>query len=261
MPSTQHRFATPAPITLRLRNHAGTVEVVAADGEETTVDISSRLEDPAVVELSGDGRTLTVEPRPRRIHRHPIDMVVHLPAGSDLDLHTAAARVRVRGPVGRVDVATASGEVTIDEAAGSVDVGSASGSAHVGRTAGPLAFRSASGSLDVGLVRGACTARSASGSVTIGCAEDDVAAESVSGSVVVRESHRGTVDVRSTSGAVSVGVRKGTLVWLDVSSVSGRTRSDLVGEEGGDPGAGAPLTVRARSVSGSVSVTSSTTVA
>ena len=259
MPTTHERFPTPSPITLRLRNHAGSVEVVASESTETTVDITSRTDDAAVVEMSGDGRTLTIEPRQRRLHRHAIDMVVHLPVGSDLRIQAAAAQIRVRGAVGEVEVDNAAGRVHIDEAQGAVHVGSASGSAKVGRAGGPLSFRSASGSLEVDRVGGACTARSASGSVTIGVADDDVAAHSVSGSVVVREAHRGTVDVGSTSGRVAVGVRRGTLAWLDVSSVSGRTSSNLASEDPAAVADGAPLTVRARSVSGSVDVTSSGT--
>ena len=259
MPTTQERFPTPSPITLRLRNHAGSVEVVASESAETTVDITSRTDDAAVVEMSGDGRTLTIEPRQRRLHRHGIDMVVHLPAGSDLRIQVAAAEVRVRGTVGDVEVDNAAGKVNIEQADGAVALGSASGSMKVGRAGGRLSFQSASGSLDVDRVGGACTARSASGSVTIGVADDDVAAHSVSGSVVVREAHRGTVDIGSTSGQVAVGVRRGTLAWLDVSSVSGRTRSDLAPEDPTADASGSTLTVRARSVSGSVVVTSSGT--
>ena len=259
--ATQERFPTPSPITLRLRNPAGSIEVVASESSETTVDITSRQDDAAVVQLSGDGRTLTIEPRQRRLHRHGIDMVVHLPAGSDLRIHSAAAEVRIRGSVGDVEVDNAAGRVHIEQAEGAVELGSASGSAKVGRAGGPLSFRSASGSLDVERVGGACTARTASGSLAIGLADDDVAAHTVSGSVVVREAHRGTVDVESTSGRVAVGVRRGTLAWLDVSSVAGRTSSNLAAEDAGSVGEGAVLTVRARSVSGSVEVTSTGTSA
>jgi DUF4097 and DUF4098 domain-containing protein YvlB len=260
VPTTQERFSTPTPITLRLRNPAGSVEVVASPSTETTVEITSRAEDPAVVELSGDGRTLTIEPRQRRLQRHGIDMVVHLPEGSDLRIHSAAAEVRITGSVGDVEVDNAAGKVNIEEAKGAVELGSASGTAKVGSTGGSLSFRSASGSLQVQRVGGACTARTASGSLTIGLADDDVDAHSVSGSVVVREAHRGSVDVGSTSGKVAVGVRRGTLVWLDVSSLGGRTTSALASEDPADTAHdGAPLTVRARSVSGNVEITSSGT--
>jgi DUF4097 and DUF4098 domain-containing protein YvlB len=261
MPSTHDRFATPQPIRLHLRNAAGSVEIVAGDGAETTVDITSGRGDPPVrVELSADARILTVEPENGR-YRHRIDIKVGLPAGSEVHVETASAGVVVRGAVARLDVSTASGSIDADQVDGRAELGSASGSAQVGTVAGPLGFRSASGSLRVDRVGDSCEARSASGSVTIRLADGDVAAKTVSGRVIVGEAHRGTVDVGSTSGSVEVGVRRGTLVWLDVTSVMGRARSDLESEGEPTGSGGAPLTVRAQSVSGSVTITSTGTAA
>jgi hypothetical protein len=262
MPSAHEHFPTPNPISLQLRNAAGSVEIIAGDSAETTVDITSGFGDPPVrIELSSDGRTLTVEPENRRRYHHRINMKVGLPTGSEVHVETASASVTVRGAVARLDLTTASGAIDVDQVDGRAEVGSASGSAQVGTVAGPLGFRSASGSLRVHRTGDRCEARSASGSVTIGLADGDVAAKTVSGRVTVGEAHRGTVDVGSTSGSVEVGVRRGTLVWLDVTSVTGRARSDLDADVApADPG-GAPLTVRAQSVSGSVTITSTGTSA
>ncbi|MDP1819589.1 MAG: DUF4097 family beta strand repeat-containing protein [Acidimicrobiales bacterium] len=255
MPTATHRFATPEPITLRLRNHAGSVEILASETDETVVEVTGHPDEPATVELSADSRTLVVEPeRGRRIHRHRLDMVVRLPAGSLVHAHTAAASVEVRGRIAEFDAATASGRVSAEEVAGRAEVSTASGSVRFGRVGGSASFQSASGSLEVEHVGQACTARTASGSVQIGLADGDVAATTVSGTVAVREVHRGIVDVSSTSGRVDVGVRRGTLVWLDVSSVAGRTRSDLAPEDGAGGGAGSTLSLRAHSVSGAVTV-------
>jgi DUF4097 and DUF4098 domain-containing protein YvlB len=262
MPTIHEQFTTPDPITVRLQNAAGSVEIVAGDGPDTTVDITSGFGDPPVrVEMSSDARTLTVEPQSGRRYRHRIHMKVALPTGSELHVQTASAGVVVRGAVAQLDVSTASGSVDVDRVDGRVEVGSASGSAQVGTVAGPLGFRSASGSLRVDHAGDSCEARSASGSVAIRLADGDVAAKTVSGRVTVGEAHRGTVDVGSTSGSVEVGVRRGTLVWLDVTSVTGRARSDLEAEGAPAGAGGAPLTVRAQSVSGSVTITSTGTAA
>jgi hypothetical protein len=73
----------------------------------------------------------------------------------------------------------------------------------------------------------------------------------VSAGIRIREAHQGTVDLGSTSGSIAVGVRRGTLTWLDVSSTGGRVRSDLT-EDAGDAGDGPLLTLRAHSVSGGI---------
>jgi hypothetical protein len=58
--------------------------------------------------------------------------------------------------------------------------------------------------------------------------------------------------VNSVSGDVDLGILAGTGVWLEVSSVSGRTTSEL--SMGGDavPPTGASLKVRVRTVSGDI---------
>lgn len=254
MPTTQHRFATPAPIALDLRNDRGSVDIVATDTGETTVQITSRHELATfrVEHVEAAGR-LVVEPLDRFPRRPKVAITVHLPTGSSIAVHTASASVDVRGTVGRAEVRTASGAITLDAVEGSVEIGSASGSARVASVADSLTFQSASGSLQADHVVGACQARSASGSISIGSADADVAAKSVSGRVLIGAAHRGTLDLHSTSGSVGVGVRKGTLVWLDVASLSGRVESSL--QQGGDPtGDETALNLHAHSVSGSITI-------
>ena len=247
-----YRFPTTTPVSLFVEHHAGSVEVVADAAAESTVAIS-RHEDEILVEMTGS--RLTIQPRRRHRLRHQrIDVVVHVPAGSSVEVSTAAASVTVQGPVASLEITSASASVTADEVAGPVEAQSASGSVRIRSAAGPVSFRSASGSLRVERVGGECEATTASGSITIGVADDDVSAKSVSGRVAVREAHRGTVDLSSTSGSVEVGVRRGTLAWLDVSSVGGRTTSSLSAEDDAPATGGPMLTVRARSVSGHVSV-------
>jgi DUF4097 and DUF4098 domain-containing protein YvlB len=250
-----HRFSTPAPITLDLRLHRGSITVTATETAETTVDIGGRHADGMRVDLSADGRRLVVAPVRHELGRHHIDVAVHLPVRSEVRLGAAAADITVEGVVEAASVSCASGRVRLDEVDGPADVQAASGTVRIGTVRGRLDLQSASGSVEVDRVGGECTARSASGSIEIGSADADVSARSASGSIRVREAHRGTVDLHSTSGSVAVGVRQGTLVWLDVVSTAGRVESHLAADQ---PAAadGSPLTVRARTVSGTVSITS-----
>lgn len=254
MPTTQHRFSTPEPITLDLRNDRGSVDIVASTTTETTVEITSRHElDTFRVDYAEAASRLVIEPVGRFRHSPKVAITVHLPAGSSIEVHTASASVDARGTVGPTEVHTASGSITLDAVEGPAAIASASGSVRVASVAGSLTFQSASGSLKAEHVGGECRARSASGSITIGAAEADVAAKSVSGRVLVGAAHCGTLDLHSTSGSVGVGVRKGTLVWLDVASVSGRVVSSLYDD--GDPtGDETALNLHAHSVSGSITI-------
>jgi DUF4097 and DUF4098 domain-containing protein YvlB len=257
MPTTHHSFATPEPITLRLTSNRGTVEIVAADTSETTVDITGPHEDPpVVVEISRDGRTVTVEPR-RRLGLHDrLAMTVRLPAGSKLNIHTASADVEVQGSVAEARIQTASGTIRVDQVQGASELHTASGSVRIGSAGGAVGFQSASGSLHVDRAGAGCSARTASGSVAVDVTDGDVSATTVSGRIEVGEAHRGALDLRATSGSVGVGVRQGTLVQYEVSSVSGRVQSTLHSEDPPTRKDAASLSVRARTVSGSISFSS-----
>ncbi len=260
MPTKTHRFPTPEPIRLRLRSGRGTVEVVAGAVTETVVTVSGRHDgDQAHVEASSDGRTITVDvPRHRRLGNAPrLDIVVHLPEGSYLDLGTASASIVARGTVATAEVKAASGAVTIEQVTGDVDGRTASGDIRLGTVGGSVRLKSASGDVQVASVAGTCTATSASGSIDVGWAGETVGAKSASGSVTVRDAVRGALHLRSTSGDVAVGVRKGTLVWLDLTTVSGRTTSDLAPEAAGTSRGEDVLTIRASTVSGDITITPS----
>lgn len=238
MPTETHRFPTPSPIRLHLRSQRGSVEVTAFEGDETIVEITGRDEGPhAHVEASGDGRTVTVEvPRHRRLGLPPrLDIMVRLPNHSTVDLGTASAGITSRGSLGPVEVRTASGSVSVEQVVGDVDARSASGDIRLGTVDGSVRLKSASGDLRVASASQACATHTASGAIDIGWAGDDVTARSASGDITVRDVARGLVDLHATSGDVAIGVRKGTLVWLDLRTVSGRTLSDLTPDE---PGSG-----------------------
>jgi hypothetical protein len=74
----------------------------------------------------------------------------------------------------------------------------------------------------------------------------------VSGDVRVDSVARGETSLRSVSGDMTVGVAPGATLWMDVSSVSGDTRSDLDPMDAAAGGGGVDLRIRARSTSGDI---------
>lgn len=259
MPTDTHRFDTPDPIHLRLRSRRGSVEVVASAGDQTVVEIAGRHEGPqARVEASGDQRTVTIEvPRHgRRGHSPRLDITVQVPKGSSIEVSTASASISTRGVLGGAEVRTASGSISVEQATGDVDVRSASGDVRLGTVGGSVRLKSASGDLRVASATGACTAVTASGAIDVGWAGSGVNARSASGDITVRDAVRGSLELRATSGDVAVGVRKGTLVWLDLTTVSGRL-SDLGSSEQGSGQGDATLSIGVRTVSGDITLTPS----
>ena len=155
---------------------------------------------------------------------------------------------------------TASGDVTLGDVAGCVDVHAASGDLDVASVGDELSFTSASGDVRAGVVAGAVGVRTASGDVTIQSAATDVRCTTVSGDIELGSVAAGDTTLKSVSGDIEVGVASGTRVMFDVSSMSGRTESELtdaVSSSNPDP----TLTLRAGSVSGDIRIRRATVAA
>jgi len=257
MPTESFTFPTDGPVHLRVRNSRGTIEVTADDIPETLVNVSGHHDVGRVrVSASDDGRQVVVEvPRTWRPGGPPrFDITVRVPVGATADLGTASASIATRGVLASVEAKTASGAVSIEQVDGDCRAHSASGRVDLGSIAGAVDLKSASGDLRVARVGGRCTARTASGAVDVGWAGDLVSATSASGAVTVRDATHGEVTCKSTSGDVAIGVRKGTLVWLDLSTVSGRTSSTLRDEPEPAGKQEDVLTIKAHTVSGNITI-------
>src|SRR5690606_12463897 len=74
-----------------------------------------------------------------------------------------------------------------------------------------------------------------------------------SGDVQLGSVHGDQVDVVTASGDVSVGVPAGTGVWLDITTASGSTHSDLA-MSGEAPPNGAKLALTVRTASGDIHI-------
>ena len=159
--------------------------------------------------------------------RQGITCRVRCPEGSLLTVRTRSADLLVRGAIGGMNVATASGDVEADRVLGGVNVKSASGDVDVRLVAGGVNVQSASGDIELGAVRGSINVNSASGDVTIGEADDNVNVSTVSGDQQHGAVMRGNVSAHSVSGDVRIGVRRGSKVFLDCTTVSGDTSSEL----------------------------------
>lgn len=264
MSSQSYAFDTAQPLTLRLRNPAGDVQITAGDTTETTVEIipRSRSAEEAAehtrVELSADGTRLDIEAPERRFgSTAKIGMIVRLPTGSRVDAGTASADLVCRGELGGLDAATASGDISADEVAGDAGIKTASGDVAIGGVTGDLDCKTASGDLSLGHVGGTCHTASASGDLQLGVCGGEVSSRTASGDVSVRSAERGSVQVTTMSGDVKVGVRRGVTVWLDLSTMSGRTRSDLEHQDGPPNDETEVLSVSVRTMSGDITLTRS----
>jgi DUF4097 and DUF4098 domain-containing protein YvlB len=265
----QKSFEVQGPVELEIRLANGDIEVDATHDGSVEVELtahddeSQRLIDEARVEIQeGHGRPKILVDLPKKnggfgfslsFGRSGITCRVRCPQGSGLSARTKSADVQVHGTLGGLNIQTASGDVSCEDVEGGVNVKSASGDFQ-GRRLGAVNVQSASGDISIESARGPLNVQTASGDVSVDAAYENVNSQSVSGDVSLEAVMQGVVQAHSVSGDVTIGVRRGSKVWLDCNTLSGDTSSEL--EMTGDAPAGdAPFVeIKAKTVSGDIRI-------
>jgi DUF4097 and DUF4098 domain-containing protein YvlB len=224
-----YEFQTPTPPRLRFGMAAGRIEIETAEVAETTVEVQAIRGDIDDLKVEQHGRDIVIESKKRFGFRnaHEFDVRVRAPYGSEADANIASAPFRASGRLGDLEVNTASGGLQIEDVDRNVKVRSASGDIQLGAVGGRVEVSTASGDLQVGSAGGGGTIRSASGDVQIGEAAKQVKLQTASGDMQIGSIAEGTVDVKSASGDVRVGVKQGSRLHVDARSLSGETTSEV----------------------------------
>jgi len=256
-------FPAPKNVMATIKLGGGAVEVVAEERDTVIVDVqpyddSAAARDYATntkVELYGE-QLLVESPHPigSLFRSTPkLRVAVRLPLDSGLTTKVSSADVSAHGRYSALSANTASGDVYVEHVAGEAHANTASGDVRIGRVEGDLRANAASGDVTVNFVGGDASTHSASGDIEIDQVEGSVRANTASGEIRIGQARRGQIKINSASGDVRVGVATGTGVWLDLTTMSGSTSSDLpVGGE--TPAGGAQLSIQVRTMSGDIEV-------
>ncbi|MFD7019529.1 DUF4097 family beta strand repeat-containing protein [Streptomyces sp. NPDC059161] len=218
------KFATATPVTAVLDIPAGRVQFIAADRVDTTVVVlpanASKSRDVKAAEQTrveySDG-VLRIDNPVKNQYFGPtgaIEVTVQLPAGSRVEAKAASAELRGVGRLGDVAFEGAHGWVKLDETEGARLTLSA-GDISVGRLGGPAEIRTQKGDLRI--------------------------AEAV----------RGTVELRTEAGEISIGAARGVSASLDAGTSHGRIHNALKNTDGV-----AGLSIRATTASGNITARS-----
>lgn len=207
----------PATAKSRIEVSARSVSLKLIGWDKDELLVESAGSDAPEIRISGD--ELLVRPG----EPEEGDLVVHYPAGAQLDARSMSGDVTASGLKGRANVRSVSGSVRVDGAQGALRASSVSGEVHVkGATAGAR-LHSVSGGVRVEGVAGELRARSVSGAVTVkGATLSSAALKSHSGEVELDGTVSGHVRAQSFSGSVRL-----VLAQKDFR-VSARSRSGSV---------------------------------
>ena len=255
-------FEVEGPVRVSVENAAGEVRV---DGgaRQAEVEVRARRNDDASREAAAntrvelrDGELVVEVPRRDgwRFGREPEVLVeLKVPDDSALSFTTASADVRTSGRLAEVRGRTASGDVRVADAA-SVRIETASGDLDVAEVRGEAGLKAASGDIALGHAAGPVDAAVVSGDLRVGSVDAGASLQAVSGDIELRAVATGEVEVRTVSGDVTVGVRQGSRVHVDVSTVSGDLKSDVALDSAPETGDGPLVDLRGRTVSGDLRV-------
>jgi DUF4097 and DUF4098 domain-containing protein YvlB len=238
----RYDFATKEPPKLRFGIAAGRIEVETAEVAETTVEVEAIRGDVEDLKVEQHGREIVIESRNRLGLKRDqeFDIRVRAPHGSAADANVASAPFRAAGRLGALEVNSASGDILVEDVDGEAKIRSASGDVQLGAVGGRAEINTASGDVQIGSTGRGGTIRSASGDVQIGAASHQVKLQTASGDMVIGAIAEGSVDVKSASGDVRIGIKEGSRLFVDARSLSGDTTSEI--ELGGaEPGSGGPL--------------------
>ncbi|MET7697600.1 DUF4097 family beta strand repeat-containing protein [Streptomyces sp. NPDC005485] len=220
------KFATSAPIAAVLDIPAGLIRFIAADRADTTVEVrpadASKNRDVKAAEritVAYEDGVLRIE-TPAAGNRilgtsGSVEVTVQLPAGSHVEAKAALAELRGVGRLGDVVFEGAQATVKLDETAGA-----------------RLTLQA--GDVSVGRLGGAAEISTQKGDIRI--------AEAV----------RGTVELRTEAGEISVGAAPGVSASLDAGTGYGRIHNALKNTDGAEAG----LNIRATTAHGDITARS-----
>lgn len=257
------QFDCPGPVTVDLRLAAGACEIRAEPRDSAVVEVepydgsdtARQAAESTRVELTGDTLVIAApESGGWLFRRSPrLRITAAVPTGSSGRLRVASADITCYGEWAQVKLNTASGDAHVEHVTGDLTVNSASGDIRAGQVDGRLTVNTASGDVTAGHIGGPVQVKGASADLEVDDLGADLRSHTASGDVRIGTARRGTVAVNSASGDVSIGVATGTRVWLDLNTLSGRTRSDL-DMTGDTPAGDLELTLQVRTMSGDIDI-------
>ncbi|MGO4462941.1 DUF4097 family beta strand repeat-containing protein [Streptomyces sp. M-16] len=200
------KFATPTPVAAVLDIPAGHIRLIAADRSDTTVEVRPanatkgrdvKAAEQITVAFRDGVLHVAAAPAKNRLlgNSGSVELTIQLPAGSHVEAKAAAAELRGVGRLGDVTFEAAQATVKLDESA-STRLTVQAGDITVGRLTGPARISTRQGDLRI------------------------------------TEARRGTVELRTEHGDITVGAARGTSATLDAGTAYGRIHNTLSNADG-----------------------------
>jgi DUF4097 and DUF4098 domain-containing protein YvlB len=221
-----------------------------------------------------DGHDVVIDVRGRSKFFRGAEVLVAVtcPSESSVEVHTGSAEIEGRGVFKGIDVKTGSGDVQFADVSGDAQVGAMSGDVQISLVGGEARINTASGDVQIRMLGADARINTASGDVNLSTAGGRLEVNSASGDVQVKEALgsvsvntasgdqqigsvvQDSVNMRSASGDLRVGIKQGSRLFIDASSRSGDVTSELPVSDTPPEGDAPLVELRAKTMSGDITI-------
>ncbi|MEV0589243.1 DUF4097 family beta strand repeat-containing protein, partial [Nonomuraea sp. NPDC050310] len=201
---------------------AGRIRLTASPRPDTTVEIrglnKSGEEYAESISVQHSGDTISIlGPRQSLMRSPSVEVLVALPAGSHPTVKTASADISLHGPFDVTRLHTASGDIHFDRL-GATRIKTASGDVAGDVIEGDADITTASGDVRIASITGDAKIDTASGEYTLRHVAGDITAKSASGDLDFTNVQGRSLNARTASGDVTVGIPDGMDVSLSMEA-------------------------------------------
>lgn len=215
---------------VEVSNVEGSVKVIGWGNAE--VEITGTLgPDVEKLEITGDESVLRIEVKaPKHPEWLETDLVLRVPVGAGIQVETVSATIEVEGLTGSVNLESVSGWVKTAGRPAELSIETVSGDLTVAESAPRTDLASVSGSITVELATGRLEAESVSGAIRVENGSLEGASfETVSGNISYAGDivGRGSYEIESMSGGVTLLVPPSVSAEFDISTFSGSIDNDI----------------------------------
>lgn len=276
-------FDTPAPISVTVELSVGDLRVNATDRTDTVVEVRpsdpGKTSDVAAAEHTrveyANGSLLIKTPsgwRPfgPRKGADSVDIVINVPAGSQLHATCGVGSLHCTGRLGDsrlntgvgdvqvteaspVTIRTGAGDITIDSTTGHADIKTGTGRVRIGSISGTAVVRNSNGDNWIGDVSDDLRVSSANGRIVVDQAGATVTAKTANGEIRIGGVRSGAIVAQTSMGAIDISVREGVAAWLELHTSFGNIANGLDATAKPEPGVES-VEVRARTSFGDIRI-------
>lgn len=243
------RFDVAGPPQIFLRLPVGQARVVNGDDGVVEVRMSGRdsTVDRFLIERRGGEIVIEPETAGRLGRWSRVDVEIRVGQPAAITARLTSGDIKIATAAESLMVQTGAGDVVAGDVHRDAKIKTASGDIRINDVRGRLEVAAASGDVRARKVAGGISAKTAAGDIVVGEADGTVSAHSASGDIEIERFIGESVNAKTLSGDIRLGVTAGRRFSVSFQTLSGNVRTDFPVSSDKPDGATARLSIKTMS--------------